>query len=482
MALARFFSRIKSLALIENELEAGKSLRRALGPWQLISLGIGCIIGAGIFVMTGTAAANYAGPALALSFILGAIACGLTGLCYAELSSMIPLSGSAYTYTYYTLGEQVAWAVGWCLVLEYGIAASTVAVGWSGYFVSFLADFGLVIPPTWTQPTGALVTLADGSTTSALFNLPAFLISLVVTGILIKGVKESAVVNSVIVVIKLVVILTFIAVGVFYINTDNWVPFIPANEGGSRYGFSGVLTGASAIFFAYIGFDAVATASQESKNPQRDIPIGILGSLFICTILYIVVGLVLTGIVHYTKLDVPDPIALAVNYMNLPWLAFGVKIGALMGLSSVMLVLTYGLIRINYSMARDGLLPSAFSKIHTRFHTPHQSTLIGGTVIALTAGFTPISTLGHLVSMGTLASFAVVCISVLYLRRKQPDLARPFRCPLVPWVPIGGIFACAYLIYGLPKETLSNFVLWLTIGVVIYLLYGMRYSKLRHID
>lgn len=475
----------KSLKSIQDQIKGGQikgsnkiTLKRSLTAAQLVSLGIGCIIGAGIFVMTGSAAANYAGPALILSFVLAGTASALTALCYAELAAAIPVSGSAYTYTYFSLGELLAWVVGWCLVLEYGVAASTVAVGWSGYVVSFLHNLNIDISPIYTQPTGTLVTLADGSYARALFNAPAFLGILLVTIILVIGVSQSAKVTSFMVFVKLTVIIMFIAIGVFYVNPDNWHPFIPESQGPGKFGMGGILAGAAYIFFAYIGFDSVATASQEAKNPQRDMPIGIIGSLTICTILYILVVAVLTGIVPYQSLNVPDPIAVAVDSIGLPWLAIIVKIGAIMGLSSVMLVLTFALVRTNFAMGEDGLLPKAFSTLHHRFRTPYITTIICGIIIAVAAALTPITTLGHLVSMGTLTAFCMVCIAVLYLRHKQPKLKRPFRCPGVPYVPVAGIACCLYLISGLPKETFVNFGVWLTAGLVIYFLYGIRKSKL----
>jgi APA family basic amino acid/polyamine antiporter len=401
-------------------------------------------------------------------------------LCYAELSSVIPISGSAYTYSYATMGELVAWIVGWCLVLEYGVAASTVAVGWSKYFISLMADFGWQISPIWASPTGTEVILADGSTVSAIFNIPAFLAVGVVTAVLIAGIKESAAFNAFIVVVKLAVIVVFIAFGVFYIDPANWTPFIPENQGPGRFGWEGIFTGAGVIFFAYIGFDAVATAAQEAKNPQKDIPVGIMGSLIICTILYMMVAAVLTGVVPFPELGVPDPIAVATDRMGLPWLSFIVKIGAILGLSSVMLVLAYAQIRINYVMSRDGLLPPVLSKVHPKFRTPYISTIFWGTLIAFAAATTPISTLGHLVSMGTLTAFLFVCAGVWYLHRTQPNLERPFKCPLVPWVPAGGIGACCYLIYSLPIETFYNFSAWLILGALIYFFYGRMRSVAGH--
>lgn len=470
----------KSIASIQDE--CGKvELKRTLSALNLVSLGIGCIIGAGIFVMTGQAAAQYAGPAILLSFVLAGLCCAFAALCYAELASVLPVCGSAYTYAYASLGEVFAWVMGWLLLLEYGVAGSTVAVGWSGYVVSFLKDFGIVIPAQWAAATGQMVTLADGSTASALFNLPAFLGVAAVTALLVVGVKESANFNNLIVVIKGSVIVIFIAVGLFYVNPDNWHPFIPENTGtDGEFGWSGILRGAGVVFFAYVGFEAVSTAAQEAKNPQRDIPIGILGSLVVCTILYMLVALVLTGIMPYSTLNVPDPIAVAVDQIGLGWLAFIVKIGAIAGLSSVMLVLLYGQTRIFYTMARDGLMPSVFAHVHPKFQTPWVNTLLVGAIVALVAGMTPIEVLGDLVSLGTLLAFAIICFSVMYLRKTEPNLPRPFRVPASPLVPVLGILSCGYLMWGLRGIFTNPGVLaYFALGVVIYVAYGWRHSHLR---
>ncbi len=481
MKLSRYFSK-KSISTIQSESQ-GKDLSRSLDAWNLISLGIGCIIGAGIFVMTGKAAADHAGPAIMLSFVFSGFACVLAALCYAELASVLPVSGSAYTYTYATLGEVLAWVMGWLLVLEYGLAASTVAVGWSGYVVSFMKDFGIVIPHSLSSSyfevdtTGQLV--ASGN-----FNLIAFVGVMVITMLLVIGVKESARVNNVIVAIKLSVVVGFIVVGAFYVHPENWHPFIPeyipptVPGGEGKYGFDGVLRAASIIFFAYIGFEAVSTAAQEAKNPQRDIPIGVLGSLFVCTALYILVCAVLTGIVSYTELSVPDPMAVAVDKIGLGWFAFLIKIGAITGLTSVMLVLLYGQTRIFYVMSHDGLIPSIFSRIHQKFHTPHINTVIVGSIVAVASALTPIQVLGDMVSLGTLTAFVVVCFSVMYMRRKHPDLHRPFRCPGMPWIPLAGIALCLYLISGMPMETFHRMKWWFVLGAAIYLGYGQFKSKL----
>ena len=469
----------KSVVDLQAEASGGEHLRRELGAFDLINLGIGGTIGAGIFVLTGTAAAQYAGPAIAISFVLAGIACGFTGLCYAELASLIPIAGSAYTYTYATLGESIAWIVGWNLLLEYGLTAATVAIGWSGYAVSFLKDFGITLPATLTAAFGTPITLADGSIAEAVFNLPAFLAIATLTLLSIAGVRESVRVNSFIVAVKITVILAFIIFGLSHINPANWTPFVPQNTGKfGEFGFSGILRGAGVVFFAYVGFDAVSTAAQEAKNPRRDVPIGIIGSLVICTVLYMAVAAVLTGLVPYELLNVADPIAVGVNAIALEWLAFSVKIGAILGLSSVILVLIFGQTRILYSISRDGLLPSIFSYIHPRFQTPFFSTLLLGLLAGLLAGFLPIEVLGELVSIGTLFAFIVVCAGVLYLRYTQPTLPRPFRCPLVPFVPSAGIFFCLYLMFGLPWQTWLRLAVCLGVGMLIYIFYGLKHSLL----
>jgi APA family basic amino acid/polyamine antiporter len=484
MNLANLF-RKKSVAQIQ--LEAGESkLKRSLSALNLISLGIGCIIGAGIFVLTGKAAAQHAGPAITLSFVLAGFACAFAALCYAELASVLPVSGSAYTYAYATLGESVAWAMGWLLILEYGLASATVAVGWSGYLVSFLKDFGLLIPPELANPWGAALLNSDGTPmlnaageqVTGIFNIPAFLGIMAVTALLVMGVSESAKVNNIIVITKLSVIVIFIAVGVFYIDTDNWSPYIPEPTGPGEYGFDGILKAAGMIFFAYIGFEAVSTAAQEAKNPQSDMPIGIIGSLLICTVLYMAVSSILTGIVPYTRLNVPDPMAVAVDEIGLGWLSFVIKVGAIMGLSSVMLVLVYGQTRIFFMMSNDGLIPKFFSTIHEKFKTPYINTIIVGALVGLAAGMVPLRTLGDLVSMGTLCAFSIVCFSVLYLRHKEPDLVRPFRVPLMPYIPILGILSCGYLMYGLGMQVFITLKLYFIAGIVVYLFYGRRKSTL----
>ena len=486
--------RRKHAADLQAEAKNDTRLKRALGPVNLTALGIGAIIGAGIFVLTGQAAAKYAGPAIVLSFVLAGMACAFAGLCYAEFSALIPVSGSAYTYAYATLGEFVAWIIGWDLILEYLFAASTVAVGWSGYVVSFLKEFGVVIPAQFTSAPYDHHAPADAGwnmwrlftegwvSTGATLNVPAMLIVGFVTFLLVLGIKESATFNNIIVAIKMTVILTFIAVGFAFINRHNWHPFIPPSLGPGEFGWGGIVRGAGVIFFAYIGFDAVSTAAQEAKKPQRDMPIGMLASLAICTVLYIIVSLVLTGVVNYQSLNVPAPIAVAVDAFGekMAWLRTLVKIGAIAGLSSVILVMLLGQPRIFYCMSKDGLLPQIFSTVHPKFQTPWLAQIFTGAVAMLVAGLFPIGLLGELVSIGTLLAFAIVCAGVLVLRLLHPEMHRPFRTPAV-WVvaPLGIIF-CGWLMCGLPRDTWARLIVWMVIGLVIYFAYGHRNSRLHH--
>ncbi len=469
--------RRKPLAELRADAE-GSLLRRTLGPVQLTALGIGSIIGTGIFVLVGTAASLHAGPALVLSMIMTAVACAFSGLCYAELAAMIPVAGSAYTYAFATIGEFAAWIIGWDLILEYALSSATVAVGWSGYFSSFLRNFGLSIPPTLSAAPGVAVKLADGSVVHGVFNLPATMIVLAVALLLIRGIKESATANTILVGIKVLVLIVFVVACAKFVRHDNLTPFIPPNEGTfGAFGFSGVMRATGIMFFAYIGFDAVSTAAQECKNPQRDLPIGILASLAICTVLYIAVALVLMGIVPYKQLNVPDPLAVGVDATGLTWLSPFVKISALFGLFSTMLVQLLGQTRIFMAMSRDGLLPPLFGRVHPRFRTPHVSTILTGCVVALAAGLTPISVLGELVSMGTLLAFVLVCVGIIALRKSDPDAPRPFRTPWMPWVPVIGALACIAQMLSLPLATWIRLIVWLLIGFAMYFGYARRRSR-----
>jgi APA family basic amino acid/polyamine antiporter len=483
--LARVMAR-KSVEQIQQET-AKSELKRSLGPVNLVLLGVGCIIGAGIFVRTGNAAALHAGPAVLLSFVIAGFVCALAGLCYAEIASTLPVSGSAYTYSYVTLGEFFAWIMGALLLLEYGLAASVVAVGWSSYVVSLLANFGLAIPPELTGPSGYVKELADGATITTIFNLPAFLICTALALLLVLGVSESAKVNNVIVAIKVSVIVAFILVGGYMIATHfdalsaNWDPFIPEATGEKgEFGWGGILRAASIVFFAYIGFEAVSTAGQEAKNPKKDMPIGIIGSLVICTVLYVLVSIVMTLVVNYKDLNVPDPVAVAVDSFGpqWAWFAMTIKAGAIIGLTSVILVLMYGQTRIFYAMARDGLLPRVFANVHPKFKTPWVNTLLVGLIVAVSAGFFDINTLGDMTSVGTLAAFGIVCLTVIWLRVTHPGLARGFRVPLYPVLPVVGIVSCFALIFTVETRVLIFFGWFMLGSIVLYFLYGMHNSQL----
>ena len=483
--------RTKPIGELNDSLHGGAPLKRVLGPVDLTLLGIGAIIGTGIFVLTGQAAAMHAGPAVVLSMVVAGVASTLAALCYAEFASSVPVAGSAYTYGYATLGELVAWIIGWDLILEYALGAATVAVGWSGYVVSFLSDVGLKFPPLLSAAPGTAVVLADGSAATALINLPAVLIAIAATALLVLGIRESARVNGVIVVIKVAVVILIIGLGGMFVSTENWHPFIPPNLGEfGAFGWSGVARGAGVIFFAYIGFDAVSTAAQESKNPQRDIPRGIIGSLIICTILYVLVSGVMVGLVPYPQLGVPAPMALAVDAARvkaagsswqsvLDLMPYVVKLGAILGLSSTIIVQMMAQPRIFFSMANDGLLPAWAASIHPRFRTPHITTMITGGIVAVASGFTSIGVLGELVSIGTLFAFVIVSIGVIVLRKTRPDLDRPFRTPWVPALPIASVVVSLALMAALPAATWERLILWMALGLVIYFGYGQGHSKLR---
>jgi APA family basic amino acid/polyamine antiporter len=467
----------KSIAALRADAETS-GLKRALGPLNLTTLGIGSIIGTGIFVLTGTAASQNAGPALVISMIIAGVACAFAGLCYAEFAAMIPVAGSAYTYAYATMGELMAWIIGWDLVLEYALSTATVAVGWSGYFLSLLADAGIHLPAALSGAPGETVAMGSLGTGAGIFNLPAAMIVLLVTALLVIGIKQSANTNTVLVIIKAMVLVVFVLAGAAYVNRANLTPLIPANTGSfGNFGWSGILRGAGVMFFAYIGFDAVSTAAQEAKNPQRDMPIGILGSLAICTVLYIAVAVVLLGIVHYSKLNVADPLAVGIDATGLTWFSPILKVSALFGLFSTMLVTLLGQTRIFYSMSRDGLLPSMFQSVHPTFRTPHVSTILTGTIVAFAAGVLPIRVLSVLVSMGTLLAFVLVCIGILVLRRTSPEIERPFRTPGLPWVPLLGAGFCLMQMVALPGTTWERLIIWLVIGMLVYFGYGRRNAE-----
>ncbi len=459
-------SRRKSITTILAQTEEageGEKLKRAMGVWGITALGIGAIIGTGIFVLTGKAAALSAGPGVVLSFVIAGIVSALAALCYAELASTVPVSGSAYTYVYATLGELLAWIVGWGLILEYALGAATVAIGWSGYFSDFLfATFGLKIP----------MALRTNPFDGGFLNVPAFVIILLITMLLIRGTQESATVNKIIVAIKLAIVVFFIAVGVGHVNPANWHPFLP-------FGWNGVINGAGLVFFAYIGFDAVSTSAEEVKNPGRDLPRGIIGSLVVCTVLYVIVSGVLTGIISYTKLNVPSPVSFSLISLGLGWAGAIVALGAIAGLTTVLLVMLYGQSRVFFSMSRDGLLPKLFSKIHPTFRTPYMSSAIIGIVVAVVAGIGQLDVVANLVNIGTLFAFALVSVGVIVLRRQQPDLKRGFTCPGNPVVPaLSALGAIGLILKGLPVQTLVAFFTWMAIGLVIFFAYSRRRSNL----
>jgi APA family basic amino acid/polyamine antiporter len=473
MSLRQQLFAVKSVALLKEEMASDNRLRRVLGPITLTALGVGAIIGAGIFVLTGLAANVYAGPGLTLSFIVAGFGCAMAALCYAEFASMVPVAGSAYTYAYATLGELLAWIIGWDLILEYAVASSTVAHGWSHYFMSFLRLFGISVPALWAaSPFDFDPATHAWVATGAICNLPAGLVVLLITVILVIGIRESARFNAAMVILKLVVVLFVIAFGSAYIRVENWTPYMP-------YGVTGVFKGAAYIFFAYIGFDSVSTHAEEARNPQRDVPIGIIASLALCTVLYILVAAVLTGMVPYNQIDLDAPVAQAFAARGLPVAVFLISLGAVVGITSVLLVLLLSQARILLAMARDGLISQRFfGAVHPRFRTPHNATILTGVLVAIVAASFPLKILADLVNIGTLMAFVIVCASVLVMRRSNPDLARPFRTPFVPAVPIVGVASNLLMMLFLGWENWLRLFVWLAIGLVIYFAYSRHHSKL----
>jgi APA family basic amino acid/polyamine antiporter len=485
----------KSIEQITEEQlgEGSGGLQRVLGVWQLVMLGVGAIIGTGIFVLTGQAAAANAGPAIVISMVVAGVTSVLAALCYSEFASTVPVAGSAYTYAYATLGEFVAWVIGWDLILEYALGAATVAVGWSGILITLLNQLGLTFPAALSAAPGTVVAVAGGDPVTAVLNVPAILVTVLVTALLVVGVSEAASVNGVIVLTKVAVLLIVIAAGALFVDPANWHPFIPPNTGTfGEYGWSGVLRGAGVIFFAYIGFDAVSTSAQEARNPQRDMPRGILGSLAICTVLFVLVSAVMVGLVPYkSMLNQAAPLVLTIEAaadrsVGTPWqgtmsvVEVLVTVGGLAALSSVMVVMMLAQPRIFLAMSRDGLLPAWAGRVHPRFHTPHISTVVTGVVVALAAGLTPIGTLGSLVSIGTLMAFVIVSIGIIVLRHTRPDLARPFRMPWVPVLPVLSAAVSLLLMLGLPRATWERLIIWMVIGVVLYFVYGRKHSRLQN--
>ena len=449
--------------LLKQDEGQGSKLKKSLGAFDLTMLGIGAVIGTGIFVLTGVAAATHAGPALVLSFILSGIACVFAALCYSEFASSVPISGSAYTYSYFIFGELLAWIIGWDLLLEYGLVSAAVASGWSGYFQGLLSGFGIHLP--------AVITNSFNPSKGTLIDLPAVVITLMLSVLLVKGVKESTRLNTIMVIIKLAVVFLFIFVGVWYVKPVNWFPFMP-------FGFSGVTTGAATVFFAYIGFDAVSSAAEEVKNPQRNMPIGIIASLTICTLLYIVVSGILTGIVPYTQLNVKNPVAFALQYIHQDWIAGFISLGSIIGITTVLLVLMYGQTRLLYAVSRDGLLPKKMSVVNPKTKTPVFSTWLTCLLVAIFAGLVPLNRLAELGNIGTLFAFVSVSVGIIVARKTQPNLHRAFKVPFVPLIPILAVLFCGYLMLQLPLFTWSGFVVWLLIGLVVYFSYGRKHSKL----
>ncbi|WP_306351444.1 amino acid permease [Flavobacterium sp. '19STA2R22 D10 B1'] len=474
--------RRKSFAsLVEEASETDKGLKRTLSSRSLVALGVGAIIGAGLFSLTGIAAAEHAGPAVTISFVVAAVGCAFAGLCYAEFASMIPVAGSAYTYSYATMGEFMAWIIGWDLVLEYALAAATVGVSWSRYLLELLSKYNIHLPPELICSPWESLKLSDGTVLEGgIINLPAIFIVCILSMLLMRGTKESAKINNILVVVKVLVVILFIVLGWSYIDQANYVPYIPENTGvKGQFGWSGIAAGAATVFFAFIGFDAVSTAAQEAKNPQKGMPIGILGSLLVCTILYVLFAHVMTGLVPYYEFaGDAKPAATAFAKTGYSFLQTGLIVAILAGYTSVILVMLLGQSRVFYSMSKDGLLPKFFGDIHPKFHTPWKTNIFFMFFISIFAGFVPVSDLGHMVSIGTLLAFALVCIGVLVMRKKMPDVPRSFRTPLVPFVPIAGVLVCFYLMYSLPSESWIRLIIWMALGIIIYFLYGKKRSKL----
>ena len=480
--MANYFSRKPLSVLFKEADEVGEhTLKRTLGATQLVLLGIGAIIGAGLFSITGGAAANNAGPAVTISFVIAAVGCAFAGLCYAEFASMIPVAGSAYTYSYATMGQFMAWIIGWDLVLEYAVGAATVAISWSRYLVKFLDHFNVHLPPQMTMSPFDSVTAGDGTVINGMINLPAVFIVVVISMILIRGTKGSSFFNAIIVALKVTVVVVFIALGWQYINQANYKPYIPANTGHfGEFGWSGIVRAAGIIFFAYIGFDAVSTAAQEAKNPKRDMPIGILLSLGICTILYILFAYVMTGLANYTEFRGQDgiaPVAVAIEHTPYVWLQQGVILAILAGYSSVILVMLLGQSRVFYSMSKDGFLPPIFSKVHGKFQTPSKSNMLFCLFVSLFAAFVPARVVGEMTSIGTLLAFVLVCVGVMVLRKTQPDAPRGFKTPMVPLIPILGILTCFGMMASLPGDTWLRLIIWMAIGLIIYFMYGRHKAK-----
>ncbi len=469
--------------LLAEAASGGHGLKKTLTSFNLVTLGIGAIIGAGLFSLTGIVAAENAGSGVVYSFIIAAIGCAFAGLCYAEFASMIPIAGSAYTYAYTTMGEFVAWIIGWALVLEYALGAATVSISFSQYFGKFFHNMGIELPQQWMHSPFESYTLADGTVMAGgNMNVVAVIIVILISLLLIRGTKESAMVNNLLVILKVSVVLVFIAIGWSFINPANHTPFIPENTGTfGSFGWSGVIRGAGIVFFAFIGFDAVSTAAQEAKNPQKGMPIGILGSLALCTILYVLFSYVMTGVANYTEFKgSAAPVAIAIAKTPYVWLNQTVIIAILAGYTSVMLVMLLGQSRVFYSMSKDGLLPKLFSDLHPKFSTPYKCNLLFAGFVSLFAGFVPVKVVGELVSMGTLFAFVLVCIGVMIMRKTEPNAARPFRTPLVPLVPILGILVCVTMMVFLPGKTWLNMLAWMAIGLFVYFLYSAKHSKLRN--